>query len=231
MGRTAQNQPPVLAAVMIRTCMGVGWIYYELPVESFTVLRTRAARGGGVVARSPGRAAAVSPRGERETKYRRESRRGRDNSGRSSGETMTRHTIAIIGVGTVGQSWAALFLSYGNSVRLWDPAQGLAERFAAYLESVVTEQSLPPQPKLRDLWVVCDTVEEALRGATYVQENAPENMETKQTVLRQIDEALATDVVVGSSTSSFLLKDMVAKCTRAPSRIVLSHPFNREQRD
>jgi 3-hydroxyacyl-CoA dehydrogenase len=45
------------------------------------------------------------------------------------------HTVAVIGVGTVGQSWAALFLSYGNKVRLWDPAAGLAERFAAFLET------------------------------------------------------------------------------------------------
>jgi carnitine 3-dehydrogenase len=138
------------------------------------------------------------------------------------------HTVAVIGVGTVGQSWAALFLSYGNRVRLWDPAEGLADRFAAYLETVVTEEPLPPQPELGGLWVVCDTVEEALDGATFVQENAPENMDTKHAMLRQIDEALPTDVIVGSSTSSFLLVDMVAKCTRAPSRFVLSHPFNRE---
>ena len=141
---------------------------------------------------------------------------------------MGQHTVAVIGVGTVGQSWAALFLSYGNRVRLWDPADRLAERFSAYLENVVTEAPLPPQPQLGDLWEVCDTVEQALEGATYVQENAPEDMATKQSMLRQIDEALPTDVVVGSSTSSFLLVDMVATCTRAASRVVLSHPFNRE---
>eukprot|EP01043_Picozoa_sp_COSAG02_P021177 COSAG02_NODE_1069_length_14810_cov_6.729998_5_plen_205_part_00 len=141
---------------------------------------------------------------------------------------MGQHTIAVIGVGTVGQSWAALFLSYGNRVRLWDPAHRLAERFAAYLDNVVTEEPLPPQPQLGELWQVCDTVEEALEGVTYVQENAPENMDTKQAMLRQIDEALPTDVVVGSSTSSFLLVDMIATCTRAASRVVLSHPFNRE---
>jgi 3-hydroxyacyl-CoA dehydrogenase len=110
-------------------------------------------------------------------------------------------------------------------------------------------------------------VEEALEGATFVQENAPENMDVKHAMLRQvrktpswpgswqtsafysciltgthgttcifwdnltpsslqIDEALPTDVIVGSSTSSFLLLDMVADCTRAPERFVLSHPFN-----
>jgi len=141
---------------------------------------------------------------------------------------MGQHTVAVIGVGTVGQSWAALFLSYGNRVRLWDPADRLAERFAAYLENVVTEEPLPPQPQLGSLWEVCDTVEEALEGATYVQENTPEDMDIKQSMLRQIDEALPTDVVVGSSTSSFLLVDMVATCPRAASRVVLSHPFNRE---
>ena len=139
---------------------------------------------------------------------------------------MNDNTVAVIGVGTVGQSWAALFLSYGNRVRLWDPAEGLAERFAEYLETVVTEEPLPSQPELGTLWTVCSTVEEALEGATFVQENAPENMDVKHAMLRQIDEALPTDVIVGSSTSSFLLLDMVADCTRAPERFVLSHPFN-----
>ena len=142
---------------------------------------------------------------------------------------MAQHTVAIIGVGTVGQSWAALFLSYGHRVRLWDPVERLGEQFAAYLENVVTEKPLPTPSKLRSLWVVCKTVEEALEGVTYVQENAPENMKTKQTLLRRIDAVLPTNVVLGSSTSSFLLVDMVATCTRAPSRVVLSHPFNRER--
>lgn len=108
--------------------------------------------------------------------------------------------------------------------------EGLAERFAAYLETVVTEQPLPPKPHLDKLWVVCDTLEQAIEGTTFVQENAPEDMDTKHTMLRQIDEVLPTSVIVGSSTSSFLLADMVAKCPRAPSRFVLSHPFNREPR-
>ena len=31
-------------------------------------------------------------------------------------------TVAVIGAGTVGSSWAALFLSHGLAVRAWDPA-------------------------------------------------------------------------------------------------------------
>eukprot|EP01052_Picozoa_sp_SAG31_P004496 SAG31_NODE_187_length_20848_cov_22.521953_2_plen_39_part_00 len=29
------------------------------------------------------------------------------------------HTVGVVGVGTVGQSWAALFLSHGHRVQLW----------------------------------------------------------------------------------------------------------------
>ena len=49
----------------------------------------------------------------------------------------------------------------------------------------------------------------------------------KHAMLHQIDEALPTEVIVGSSTSSFLLLDMIQECSRAPERFVLSHPFNR----
>ena len=54
-----------------------------------------------------------------------------------------------------------------------------------------------------------------------------EDMEVKHAMLHQIDEALPTEVIVGSSTSSFLLLDMIQECSRAPERFVLSHPFNR----
>eukprot|EP01052_Picozoa_sp_SAG31_P004497 SAG31_NODE_187_length_20848_cov_22.521953_3_plen_67_part_00 len=66
----------------------------------------------------------------------------------------------------------------------------MAERFAAYLETVVTALPLPPKPELEQLYVVCGSLEEALAGATFVQENAPEDMGTKHRMLRQIDAAL-----------------------------------------
>ncbi len=37
-------------------------------------------------------------------------------------------TVAVIGAGTIGLSWAALFAAHGHTVRVQDPRPGVAPR-------------------------------------------------------------------------------------------------------
>ncbi|MGH6912770.1 MAG: 3-hydroxyacyl-CoA dehydrogenase NAD-binding domain-containing protein, partial [Geminicoccales bacterium] len=41
--------------------------------------------------------------------------------------------VAVIGAGTIGASWAALFLSRGLRVALWDPAPDTEVRVRAFV--------------------------------------------------------------------------------------------------
>ena len=42
-------------------------------------------------------------------------------------------SVAIIGAGTIGSSWAAHFLAQGLKVRCWDPMDGYAENVTAFV--------------------------------------------------------------------------------------------------
>lgn len=43
-------------------------------------------------------------------------------------------TVAVIGCGVIGASWASLFLSRGLKVIISDPAEGVEEMFKRYLQ-------------------------------------------------------------------------------------------------
>src|SRR3546814_781122 len=66
---------------------------------------------------------------------------------------------------------------------------------------------------------------DALQGADFVQENAPEKEELKQQLLADIDDLLPPEVIVAGSTSSLLRSRLVVNC-RYPDRHITAHPFN-----
>src|ERR687895_1087560 len=55
-------------------------------------------------------------------------------------------TIAVIGTGTIGASWAALFLGHGLDVIASDPAAGAEARLRAFLVRVLPDARPEPAP-------------------------------------------------------------------------------------
>jgi carnitine 3-dehydrogenase len=85
--------------------------------------------------------------------------------------------VAAIGAGTIGASWVAVFLARGLRVAASDPAPG-AEAFlkgfvAAAWPSLARLSSLPTEPPWEALSFHAEP-EDALAGAEFVQESAPE---------------------------------------------------------
>lgn len=133
-------------------------------------------------------------------------------------------TVAVIGCGTVGASWAALFLAHGLDVQATDPspaAEAYLRRFVARATAQLAELGLTGTGKLSFSMQLAD----ALQGADFVQENAPEKEELKQQLLADIDDLLPPEVIVAGSTSSLLRSRLVVKC-RYPARHITAHPFN-----
>lgn len=135
--------------------------------------------------------------------------------------------VAVIGTGTIGASWAAFFLSRGLAVAASDPApqaEAFLRRFIAAvwpaLARIGTAETLP-EHKLS----FHAEPEEAVAGAEFVQENAPERAELKRELLRRIDAVLPPSTVIASSSSGLLMSDLQADC-RHPERCVIGHPFN-----
>jgi 3-hydroxyacyl-CoA dehydrogenase len=134
--------------------------------------------------------------------------------------------VACIGAGTIGAGWAAYFLSRGLSVAVTDPGAG-AE---ALLHRIIDES----WPSLEALGLPAGadpgkvkffpTVAEAVKGAEFVQESAPDRLELKTALLAEVDGFLPPDIVIASSTSTFLPSALGAKC-KHPERIIVGHPF------
>ncbi|MEQ3549335.1 3-hydroxyacyl-CoA dehydrogenase NAD-binding domain-containing protein [Pseudonocardia nematodicida] len=136
-------------------------------------------------------------------------------------------TVACIGAGVIGAGWAAYFLSRGLRVRAWDPAPDAGEKLRRVVDAAwpaLTELGLADgaDPGAIEL---LPTVAEAVEGADFVQESAPEDLALKRSLLAELAAATAADVVVASSTSGFPMTDMATDAAD-PGRLVVGHPFN-----
>ena len=69
------------------------------------------------------------------------------------------------------------------------------------------------------------TLEEALDGAEFVQESAPEDIPTKVGLLSQIDSATSPAVVIASSSAGYTMTELQVNCIH-PERTVVGHPFH-----
>ncbi|MCG5233769.1 3-hydroxyacyl-CoA dehydrogenase NAD-binding domain-containing protein [Xanthobacter oligotrophicus] len=135
--------------------------------------------------------------------------------------------VAVIGAGTIGASWAALFLSRGLDVVVSDPAPGAAEATqrlisAAWpiLMELGGEGAIDPTS-----WRFEPDPVKAVAGVDFVQENAPERYELKQKLFPAIDAVLPPEVVIASSSSGLLVSRIAEGC-RHPERCIIGHPFN-----
>jgi 3-hydroxyacyl-CoA dehydrogenase len=84
--------------------------------------------------------------------------------------------------------------------------------------------ALPPSAPQERL-TFCPTLEAAVLGTQFVQENAPEKETLKADLLARLDALLPPEVVIASSSSGLLMTQLQSGC-RHPERMVIGHPFN-----
>lgn len=140
---------------------------------------------------------------------------------------MDRGNIAVLGAGTIGMSWAALFAATGREVVLYDPAPSTQDRMAAFVAGAADALSAlgwPEAGRTTNLRVVTEP-EEAVRGADFIQESVPERLPLKHDLYARIEPHLGPDCIIGSSTSGLPLSDLQAGFSD-PGRLILAHPFN-----
>jgi 3-hydroxyacyl-CoA dehydrogenase len=132
--------------------------------------------------------------------------------------------VAVIGCGTVGASWAALFLAYGLDVAANDPSPDAEERlrsFVGHALDQLAELGIHDKGELR----FSSDLPDVLSAADFVQENVPEDEALKRRMLADIDAHVGAGVIVASSTSALLRSAIVADCN-TPHRFIVAHPFN-----
>ena len=138
-------------------------------------------------------------------------------------------TVAIIGAGLIGRSWANVFARAGWLVRVWDPLE--SQRAAAADEITRSLFDLERHGLVQDAALaasgvsVVATLQEAVRGADFVQESGPESLEVKRATFAQLDVAAPASAVLASSTSAIVASQFTAELA-GRARCIVAHPVN-----
>ncbi len=137
--------------------------------------------------------------------------------------------VAIVGAGLIGRSWAIVFARAGWSVVLYDPADGVA---AGAIPLIATELAalarlgLVDDPKAAAVRVAAaKSLEEALQGADFVQENGPEDVDAKIGIYQKLDALTARETILASSTSAIVASRFTERLA-GRERCLVAHPVN-----
>lgn len=135
-------------------------------------------------------------------------------------------TIGVLGGGLIGMSWASLFLARGAQVIVTDPRPEAEAALATFVAEAwpnlaalgLTLSETPGQAKF-------STDLGALADAEFVQENGPDRIGIKRSIVAELEEVIGAEVIIASSTSSLMASDIQAEA-RHPERILVAHPMN-----
>src|SRR5580658_9390955 len=136
-------------------------------------------------------------------------------------------TIAIVGTGVIGASWATHYLARGYDVVATDPAPNAEENLRKYVDEAweqLTAIGLTPGAS-RNRLSFTKNMKEALSEADLVQENGPERPDFKMKLFADMDAATPVDSIIASSSSGITPSVMQSNC-KNPERILVGHPFN-----
>ena len=139
-------------------------------------------------------------------------------------------TVAVVGAGTIGLSWAALFSAHGIRVRVTDPRPDLDEAVRAAMPSLAASIPGSDAEDLLGRIRVTGDLAEAVDGVQLVQENGPERLEFKRELFAEIARHAPAEAVLASSSSGIIASDIAAELPDdVAARLLIAHPFNPPQ--
>jgi 3-hydroxyacyl-CoA dehydrogenase len=147
-----------------------------------------------------------------------------------NGTMPSRDPVAIIGAGSIGVAFALVFGRAGLPVWVQDPdptrLAAVTGEVSARLQDLSSYDLLeePAEAILARLSVTADLAE-AVSGAQHVQECAPERVELKKALFRELDRLAPAQAVLASS-SSFLPASSFAADLEGRGRCLVAHPGN-----
>lgn len=138
--------------------------------------------------------------------------------------------VALVGGGFIGRAWSIVFARAGMAVRLWDPDPEAGARALEFIAARLPELHAAgllaevPAVVLARITPVA-RLEEAVGGAIYVQENGPEDVDTKREMFARLDGMLPPDVPLASSTSG-IPASAFTEGLDGRHRCLVAHPVN-----
>ena len=142
-------------------------------------------------------------------------------------------TVAVVGCGTIGLSWAALYAVNGLETRVFDADPSAEQRLTAFLigaNDTFTRlkqfEKSPGRNKLVKFVTFTTSLVDAVADADLIQENVPEVLSLKCQVSSRIDELAKPSALIISSTSGTAPSQIQPSLEKHPERYLTGHPFN-----
>ena len=141
-----------------------------------------------------------------------------------------RHTIGVVGTGTMGQGIAQVAAQAGYAVLFQNRRQESVDRgmkgIRKALERLVSKQKLTETLMSEALELIRGVVPlEELKGCDRVIECAPEDHDLKRDLLQRIDAIVGDESIIATNTSSLSITKLASYLKR-PAHFVGMHFFN-----
>ncbi len=138
--------------------------------------------------------------------------------------------VAIIGAGSIGVGWSIVFARSGSAVVLQDPDPRRLELAPQELRARLDELGSfgllrEPPAAIAARVRLTAAVEDAVEGAGYVQECAPEHLALKQELFAKLDRLTAREAILASSSSAIAASSIATELD-GRERCLVAHPGN-----
>lgn len=139
-------------------------------------------------------------------------------------------TIAVLGAGTMGAGIAQVAAQAGFPTLVYDVKQEFIDAGMGRVKSFLAGSRERGKLGAADEQAILDrftttTKLEDCKGAALVIEAAPEKLDLKRDIFKQLDSICAPEALLASNTSSFSVT-AIAAGTRYPERVLGLHFFN-----
>jgi 3-hydroxyacyl-CoA dehydrogenase len=138
--------------------------------------------------------------------------------------------VAVVGAGSIGTGFTAVFAMAGRRVKVYDPSGGKRQAVRPRIAEIIRdlrEFELTGQDEdsvLANVLVV-DELTDALDDVDHVQECGPEQLDLKRELFAELDKLAPQNAVLASSSSAIPSSQFAAGLECA-SRCLVVHPAN-----
>jgi L-gulonate 3-dehydrogenase len=139
--------------------------------------------------------------------------------------------VSIIGMGMLGRAWSVAFARAGFTVVSWDPSREATDASLKVVDQLLGELDnrnffkAEGVQEVKKRIHVADSLEQALEGTDWVQENAPEDLVTKRDLWPILDQLAEPQAILASSTSGIVPSAFSSDLPGA-HRCLVAHPLN-----
>ena len=139
--------------------------------------------------------------------------------------------ICVVGAGVMGSGIAQVCAQAGFPVNMYDIKQEFIDKglnnIKGNLKRSVEKGKISQDEADKILGRITTTIDlkQAAKDVDFVIEAAPENMEIKKQVFKDLDEFTPKNAILASNTSSLSITE-IASATKRPEKVVGMHFFN-----